>query len=80
MIYVHWVTGRWILSNLIVILQHHISYACHVRSLGTLLYRTNGDLLTSLTLSLHKGTWIKSENNDKSSEHKSPSHDPANVE
>ena len=48
------VTARWVLSNFIVILQHHLSYACRVRKLGTLLYRRNGDLLTSLSLSLHK--------------------------
>ena len=50
------VTKCWILSNLVVSLQHHLSYACRVRKLGTLLYRTNGDLLTALTLALHRGT------------------------
>ena len=40
------VTTRWILII-------HLSYACRVRKVGTLLYRTNGDLLTPLTLSLH---------------------------
>ena len=37
------VKGRWILSNLVVCLQHHLSYTCKVRKHGTLLYRSNGD-------------------------------------
>ena len=48
-----------ILSNLII----HLSYACCVRKLGTLLYRTNGDLLTPLTLSLLE--CVKSSDNGK---------------
>ena len=47
------VTTQWILSNLVVSLGHHLSYACRIRKCGTLLYRTNGDLLKSLTVSLH---------------------------
>ena len=35
--------GRWILSNLVVCLQHQLSYTCKVRKHGTLLYRSNGD-------------------------------------
>ena len=31
-------TARWLLSNLVVHLQHHISYTCSVRKHGTLLY------------------------------------------
>ena len=69
---IHWVTRHWIL---IVTPQHYISFACHARRMGILLYRKNGDLLTSLTLSLHKGTCVKS----TSGEHKSPSHDTAKV-
>ena len=46
--------ARWLLSNLIIHLQHHLSYAIRVRKLGTILYRSNGDLLTTLTFSLHK--------------------------
>ena len=42
------VTARWLLSNLIVYLQHHLSY-------GTILYRSNGDLLTALSNALYKG-------------------------
>ena len=48
-----------ILSNSII----HLSYACHVRKVGTLLYWTNGDLLTPLTLSLH--SVLKSSDNGK---------------
>ena len=47
------VTARWIRSNLVVNLGNHFSYACRVRKCGTLLYRTNGDLLKSLTVSLY---------------------------
>lgn len=50
------VTARWILSNLIVTLGCHLSYVCKIRRCGTLLYRTNGDVLTALTVALHKGT------------------------
>ena len=46
--------ARWLLSNLIIHLQHHFSYAVRVKKLGTILYRSNGDLLTTLSLSLHK--------------------------
>ena len=38
------VTARWLLSNLVVCLHHHLSYTCSVRKHGTLLYRSNGDL------------------------------------
>ena len=46
--------ARWLLSNLIIHLQHHLSYAIRVKKLGTILYRSNGDFLTALTFSLHK--------------------------
>ena len=36
------VTARWLLSNLVVTLQHYMSYAGHVRKLGILLYRIKG--------------------------------------
>ena len=49
------VTARWLLSNLIVYLQHHLSYACRIKKHGTLLYRSNGDLLTALSIALYKG-------------------------
>ena len=58
------VTARWLLSNLIVYLQHHISYTCRIRKHGTLLYRSNGDLLTSISHLLHKHE--KAENTDVS--------------
>ena len=35
------VTAQWILSNLIVTLGSHLSYAYKIRTYGTLLYRTN---------------------------------------
>ena len=37
--------GRWILSNLVVCLQHHLSYTCKVRKHGALLYRSNGECI-----------------------------------
>ena len=49
------VPARWLLSHLIVYLQHHLSYACRIKKHRTLLYRSNGDLLTALSNSLYKG-------------------------
>ena len=49
------VTARWLLSNLIVYLRHHLSYACRIKKHGTLLYRSNGDLLTAHSNALYKG-------------------------
>ena len=34
------VTARWLLSNLVSSLQHHLSYVCRIKKYGTLLYRT----------------------------------------
>ncbi len=48
------VTPRWILSNLKNTFQHHISSICKIRKHGTILYRTDGDLLASLSKALHK--------------------------
>ena len=48
------VTPRWILSYLTAIFQHHLSYTCKVKKYGTLLYRSNGDVLYSLSVALHK--------------------------
>jgi len=63
---VGFVTARWLLSNLVVTLQHHVSYACRVRKLGTVLYRTNGDLLTSLSLALHESANTAAHSEDTS--------------
>ena len=38
------VSSRWILSNLVLNLEHHISYHCRVRKYGTVLYRSDVDL------------------------------------
>ena len=46
------VPSRWILSNLTANLKHHMSYTCRARKYGTLLYRTNSDLLSPLTQAL----------------------------
>ena len=70
------VTARWIISNLVVTLQHHVSYACRVKKLGTLLYR-------NLTLPLLiKAAHIKANHMGKDSDiskQESPSYDPAIV-
>ena len=50
------VTARWLLSNLVVCLHHHLSYTCSVRKHGTLLYRSNGDLLSFISHLLYKST------------------------
>ena len=44
-------TARWVLNNLTVSLQQHLS---KVRKCGTLLYRSNGDILVILTNALYK--------------------------
>ena len=31
-------SARWVLSNLTITLQHHLSYVCKIRKCGTLLY------------------------------------------
>ena len=48
------VSARWVLSNLTTTLKHHLSYVCKIRKCGTLLYRSNGDILLALTNALHK--------------------------
>lgn len=48
------VSSRWILSNLTANLKHHVNYTCKVRKYGTLLYRSNSDLLYPLTQALGK--------------------------
>ena len=55
------VTARWLLSSLIVHLQHHMSYTCRVKKHGTLLYRNNGDLLATISNLLYKSTHETSE-------------------
>lgn len=47
-------TTQWLLSNLVVYLQHHLSYTCSVRKHGTLLYRSNGNLHLSISHLLYK--------------------------
>lgn len=59
------VTERFILSHLIVTLGKHLSYMYRTKKYGTLLYRTNGDVMTSLTIALYKG---KKENGAKLTE------------
>ena len=58
------VTARWLLSNLVSALQHHLSYVCRVKKYGTLLYRTNGDILATLATSLHKLSKSSHEDHD----------------
>ena len=46
------ITSQWLLHQLILYLQAHLSYRCIHRKFGTILYRTGGDLLTSLSWAL----------------------------
>jgi hypothetical protein len=39
------ITSKWILSKLIIYLQHHISFECKVRKHATIIYRQGSDLL-----------------------------------
>ena len=54
--------GRWILSNPVVCLQHHLSYTCKVR---TLLYGSNGDLLVSLSHLVYKSRHARCDHDEK---------------
>ena len=47
------VSSRWVLSNLVLNLKHHITYHCSVLKYGTVLYRPNTDLLLPLCRALH---------------------------
>ena len=64
-------TTQWLLSNLIVYLQYHISYTCSVRKHGTLLYRSNGNLLLSISHLLYKSTQTSQQMNEEMREQKS---------
>jgi hypothetical protein len=50
------ITARWVLSNLTTALKHHLSYVCKIRKCGTLLYRSNGDIILALTNALYAST------------------------
>ena len=43
---------RWLLNNLILYLQPYIEYKCVHKRFGTILYRRDGDVLTSLSWAL----------------------------
>lgn len=45
-------SSRWLLQKLLTHLKHHLSYKCIHRKFGTVLYRTGGDLLTSISWAL----------------------------
>ena len=51
-------SARWLLNQLITYLEPYMSYKCVVKSLGTLLYPSNGDLLKCLSLALHDSSKI----------------------
>ena len=61
-------TARWVLSNLKNSLQHHLNYVCKIRKCGTLLYRSNGDVLVALTNALYKISRQKNVNSTDSNE------------
>ena len=54
--------SRWILSNLTVHLQHHMTYSFRVRKYGTKIYRPHSDLIPSLSQALWELCNIKSNN------------------
>ncbi len=46
------VSSNWILSNLTVALGKHINYCCTTRKFGTMIYRSNSDLIPALSHAL----------------------------
>lgn len=57
------VTSRWILSNLTATLQHHMTYTCRICRIckyGTVIYRTDSDLVSSLSQALWDVRTLKS--------------------
>lgn len=49
-------TNKWLLNQLILHLEPHMSYRCAAPRLGTVLYPRNGDLLKCLTHALYQCT------------------------
>ncbi len=49
-------SSQWLLNQLIVYLQQHMSYKCIHKRFGTVLFRTGGDLLTSLSWALGRAS------------------------
>ena len=49
-------TNKWLLNQLILHLEPHMSYRCVAPRLGTVLYPSNGDLLKCLTHALYQCT------------------------
>ncbi len=49
-------SSQWLLNQLIVYLQLHMSYKCIHNRFGTVLFRTGGDLLTSLSWTLGRAS------------------------
>ena len=47
-------SSRWLLSELIGRLQHHMMYSCKVRKYGTLIYRPSSDIVLLLTEAMWK--------------------------
>ena len=45
-------SSRWLLHQLIIYLEPHMSYKCIHKKFGTILYRKGGDLLTALSWAL----------------------------
>ena len=45
-------SSRWLLNQLILYLNQHMSYKCIHKRFGTILYRKEGDILTSLSWAL----------------------------
>jgi hypothetical protein len=52
-------SARWLLHQLILHLSHHLSFKCMHKRFGTVLYKTNGDILTSLSWALGENNTLK---------------------
>ena len=54
-------TSRWLLHQIILHLQNYIKYKCIHRKFGTLIFRSGGDILTSLSWALGRAHTCGSE-------------------
>ena len=61
-------SSRWVLSELTAQLQHHMVYSCKVRKYGTLVYRTNSDLILLLSEAMWKLRSIESASGERPGE------------
>ena len=65
---------RWILSNLIASLQHHVKIVCKIHRHGTLVYRSNSCLTTALTNTL---AFVRKTQATNATEYETTSNEPS---